>query len=91
MILHCIKQASMTGGKNTVADGYNAAKRLQERSPEDYRLLTRYKVPFYDFAEETHKIHTMARHHVIRYLHKHLKASCPFVLLFGSDSGSRQT
>ncbi len=44
-LLHCLS-ADATGGASIVVDGFEAARRLKETAPEDYALLTRWRVPF---------------------------------------------
>lgn len=44
-LLHCLK-ADGAGGASIVVDGFEAARRLRDAAPEDYDLLTRWRVPF---------------------------------------------
>lgn len=44
-LLHCLA-AEEDGGASIVVDGFEAARRLAESAPEDFALLTRWRVPF---------------------------------------------
>ncbi|MEQ8602327.1 MAG: TauD/TfdA family dioxygenase [Marivibrio sp.] len=45
-LLHCLQADADGGGESLAVDGFEAARRLYERSPKDYDLLTRWRVPF---------------------------------------------
>ena len=52
--LHCI-EFEADGGESILIDGFEAARRLRERHPEMYDLLTKIEVP-YVFVDEGHDI-----------------------------------
>lgn len=56
-VFHCLKHEG-TGGRTLLVDGFYAAEKLQERSPENFELLTRVPIRHeYIEVSETHKNH----------------------------------
>uniref|UniRef100_UPI0037E979AB trimethyllysine dioxygenase, mitochondrial n=1 Tax=Semicossyphus pulcher TaxID=241346 RepID=UPI0037E979AB len=50
-VFHCIKHAA-TGGKTLLVDGFYAAEKVRQRSPENFELLTRLHIP-HEYIEKT--------------------------------------
>ena len=44
-VFHCL-QAAHRGGETMLVDGFNAAKLLKARSPQNYEFLSKHRVPF---------------------------------------------
>ncbi|TWW74971.1 trimethyllysine dioxygenase, mitochondrial [Takifugu flavidus] len=56
-VFHCLKHEG-TGGRTLLVDGFYAAEKLRERSPENFELLTRVPIRHeYIEVSETHKNH----------------------------------
>lgn len=51
-LVHCLVQADQ-GGLTALADGFHAANRLRQESPDAFDLLTRHDVTFHYESEET--------------------------------------
>ncbi|XP_020499005.2 trimethyllysine dioxygenase, mitochondrial [Labrus bergylta] len=56
-VFHCIKHAA-TGGRTLLVDGFYAAEKLRQRSPENFELLSSLPIP-HEYIEQTgsHKNH----------------------------------
>ncbi|XP_068187428.1 trimethyllysine dioxygenase, mitochondrial-like [Antennarius striatus] len=56
-VFHCFKHEG-TGGRTLLVDGFYAAEKVQERSPENFELLTRLSI-WHKFIENSssHRIH----------------------------------
>ncbi|XP_041656642.1 trimethyllysine dioxygenase, mitochondrial [Cheilinus undulatus] len=50
-VFHCIKHVA-TGGRTLLVDGFYAAEKLRQRSPENFELLSRLPIP-HEYVEKT--------------------------------------
>ncbi|XP_055004275.1 trimethyllysine dioxygenase, mitochondrial [Boleophthalmus pectinirostris] len=50
-VFHCLKHQG-TGGRTLLVDGFNAAEKLRERSPDNFELLTQIPIK-HDYVENT--------------------------------------
>lgn len=56
-VFHCLKHEG-TGGRTLLVDGFYAAEKLREQSPENFELLTRVPIRHeYIEKSKTHKKH----------------------------------
>jgi trimethyllysine dioxygenase len=63
-IFHCLA-AECTGGENVLIDGFQVAAVMREEHPDDYRVLTRVKIPG-QYLDHSRGIQLMARRPLFR-------------------------
>ena len=51
-MLHCIEQASGTGGASQFVDGFYVSQELRNRDPKKFDLLTKARIQFVDVGKD---------------------------------------
>ncbi|XP_063962976.1 gamma-butyrobetaine dioxygenase-like [Lytechinus pictus] len=66
-MLHCIQQADLQGGENTLVDGFKVAEDIMKSSPDSYDVLTKQILEFYDTGTDSvGEYFQHSRHSVLR-------------------------
>lgn len=51
-MLHCVEQASGTGGASQFADGFHVAQVLKDQDPKKFELLATQGLNFFDIGKD---------------------------------------
>ena len=56
-MLHCINMVPGKGGENVFCDGFNVARQMAVKHPNEYKILTSVPVTYFDEGKDTYHDH----------------------------------
>ena len=65
--LHCIKQ-TVTGGDSEIVDGFNVCRKLKEKNPQAFQILSSTFVDFTDIGVDYCDFSVQSKHKIIEYV-----------------------